>query len=213
MKIATSRTLVLAIVAACTTAARADFLINYYLDLADGESISRGMVYNTYPNGGAGATWAFGAPSGASVWTDPFPKNTAVNVASLIGLSGYDESGSTPTATGLYLGLNNSDGELALGHTFEEVFSDTTYTEQEMIDAVLLATSGQDWPIIQPGLDKVFDFMGHYQSRLSAYNTHSMIVGFSDGRMAGTLYTVPEPTSFLAVGLGIGALALRRKRK
>ncbi|MFK4985339.1 hypothetical protein ACI4B7_26295, partial [Klebsiella pneumoniae] len=91
--------------------------------------------------------------------------------------------------------------------------------EGDLLSDIRLATSGQDWPIIQPGLDGVSAFIngdakngilqpgGTPQSALFVPNGQFAVMSFSEGTLLGygtasMVQSTPEPASMIALGLG-----------
>lgn len=104
--------------------------------------------------------------------------------------------------------------------------------EENVIDDIELATSGQDFPIIDPAFDRLSEFThgdgthgilgpgGVEHSIFFGPNADFSIVAFSDGQILGsgtstvntTFRAVPEPASMAAMGMGLLALARRRRK-
>lgn len=102
-------------------------------------------------------TWAFGANgAGQTVLTNPFPKTDPMTGALLIGIVQGLASDPNPEEKHVVLLLSDEGANLSEHIAWGTLFRNTL--EEQLIASIELATSGQDWPIIQPGLDAVVAF-------------------------------------------------------
>lgn len=175
---------------------------------------------------GSSLTWPFNAVSpGDTVLYNPFPKSDPTTGALLLGIT-HDLPGDAPGQKHAVLFMDDYAASLAEHIAWGTLFRNTL--EEGLISDIELATSGQDWPIIQPGLDGVSNFVngdaktgilqpdGTPQSTLFAPTGSFTVMSFSDGTVLGhgvasEIQTTPEPASMAF--LGFGALALIRRRK
>jgi hypothetical protein len=145
------------------TAARADdpqdIQLSYdvHLDQAM-PAITNIITFNSYANGG-GAWWAASVPANTldSTITDPFLKSSAnAPIAALmIGLV-QDLPNDAPGQKHIVLMMDTAAAQAANHIAWGTLFRNTL--EDQLIADLELATSGQDWPIIQPGLDALGAF-------------------------------------------------------
>lgn len=201
-----------------------EYYTNYLTNVQVGQPVTNIMMAEEY-DGGGGMTWAFQANgSGQTLLTNPFAKPFPYQSAVLIGLV-QDLVGDPPGQKHVVLFMNNQAASNVQNIAWGTIFLDTL--EQQLIADIELATSGQDWPIIEPGLQGVSDFLQAAKSAQVGPNGTSgsiwfdigssfSVVAFSDGQIIGDGESyheaVPEPASLAALGIGAIAL-LRRKRK
>jgi hypothetical protein len=113
----------------------------------------------------------------------------------------------------------NLSNNIAWGTLFQNTLEDALIADIE------LATSGQDWPIIQPGLDAVSAFtngdamnLGSESVPVSAWfatgGTFS-VATWSDGTIIGSGFSeitpVPEPATMSLLSIGVLSLIRRKK--
>lgn len=136
--------------------ASADYLSSYAVTLDTGQPVTRIMMLERGEFWG-GMTWAFEAGGvGQSVLTNPFPKSDPMSDALLIGIVQGLASDPNPEEKHVVLFLSDEAAELSEHIAWGTLFRNTL--EEQLIAHIELATSGQDWPIIQPGLDAVVAF-------------------------------------------------------
>jgi hypothetical protein len=109
------------------------------------------------------STWAFSADgNGSTTITNPFPTDSPTTTALLIGIVSDLTTDGSAGQQHLVLFMDNTAAQLsnhiAFGTLFGTSASQHPVTEEEVISDLLLATSGQDFPIITPGLDALGDF-------------------------------------------------------
>ncbi len=211
-------------VSACFASAQVQYYTNYLTNINLGQPVTNIMIAEQHESGGA-ITWAFQANgNGQTLITNPFPSDVLYQNAVLIGLV-QDLVGDPPGQKHVVLFMNNQAASNVQNIAWGTIFLNTF--EQDVIADLELATSGQDWEIIQPGLDGVSNFLEAAKSAQVGPNgtdgsiwfdigSSFSVVAFSDGQIIGDgesyLETVPEPASLAALGIGAVAL-LRRKRK
>lgn len=207
--------------------ARAGYNTQYTVDFdgPDSYEITNIMMYEEGP-GTSSLTWPFRAVSpGHNVLYNPFSTDSPTQASLLLGIT-HDLPNDAPGQKHVVLFMDTYAAQLAEHIAWGTLFRNTL--EENLISDIELATSGQDWNIIQPGLDHVFAFAngdaktgilqptGAPQSALFVPNGQFAVMSFSDGAILGygtaeTIQTTPEPASMAA--LGMGALALLRRRK
>jgi hypothetical protein len=220
------RGLILALLGACGTLASAtQYFTSYHVTLEPEFSspVTNIMMFEEHNSGGS-ATWAFQAAGGAtSVLNNPFPHNPVPVRSFLMGIT-QDLPGDPEGQKHVVLFMDDFAASLTNHIAWGTIFRNTL--ESDLIAALELATSGQDWPIIQPGLNFIDAFnqgdarniLGPGGFTYSAYfqtgGTFS-VMAFSDGTQIGqgfsAITAVPEPASLAA--LGLGAIAFLRKRR
>ncbi len=219
--------------------AKAGWFTSYDVTLAAGFPDVTNIILLERSDSGSSSTWAFTALG------DPFqPNETLINnpfshdqppaEALLIGLAtGLPGDGSDPQQH-VVLMMNDNAAALANHISWQTLFRNTL--EQEVIDDILLGTSGQDFPIVLPGIGRVNDFAygdgdtgilgpaGIPQSIWFTEGSSFTVMAFSDGTVLGTGVSssdfvpdptaTPEPSTAIAglIGLGIGCFYLKRRR-
>lgn len=175
-----------------------------------------------------GTTWAFEAyPNNWNILENPFPKDFPNASSLLIGLT-QDLPGDAPGQQHVVLMMDDTAAALAENVAWGTLFGNTL--EDQLIAAIALATSGQDWPIIQPGLDAVSTFangdatdgirdgLAQPQSAWFATGGSFSVLTWSDGRRIGsgtstiTEVPVPEPTTATLLLSGLCALGTVARR-
>lgn len=228
-------------------AARADEPLDIHLSYTvstDGTlpDITRIVTFNSYANGGTGAWWASMVPGGATTTLidDPFLKSSANAPLDglMLGLV-QDLAGDPPGQKHMVLLMSSAAADLSANIAWGTLFANTN--ETELIANLELATSGQDFSIIEPGLNALYAFaLGDARTGVlgpggvatdawfslgmvspGATTTSSFkLVAFSSGQIIGegiaslqTLSPVPEPEGgvLLMVGLLVVSMAARRR--
>lgn len=220
------RVSILACLAVSASLASAQQYMSNYLTTVDlGRPVTNLLMVEDRDGGGGGITWAFTAEGeSTSLLTNPFPNDNPVTSSLLIGLV-QDLDGDPPGQKHVVLFMNDSAANNVQHIAWGTIF--TTTLEPQLIADIELATSGQDWEIIMPGLQGVLDFAQAAKSArvgpngLEASAWFDMgggfsLVAFSEGQIigSGTSYNtvVPEPASLAALGVGAAALLRRRRR-
>lgn len=220
------RVSILACLAVSASLANAQQYMSNYLTTVDlGRPVTNLLMVEDNAGGGGSVTWAFTAEGeSTTLLSNPFPSDFPVTSSLLIGLV-QDLDGDPSGQKHVVLFMNDDAASNVQHIAWGTIF--TTTLEPQLIADIELATSGQDWEIIQPGLDGVWEFAqaaksarvgpgGQEGSAWFDMEGGFSLVAFSDGQTigSGTSYNsvVPEPASLAA--LGVGALALiRRKRR
>lgn len=217
---------VIACFATCAAFASAqlEYYTNYLTHVNIGQPVTNIMIAEEHQSGGA-LTWPFQADgNGSSLLANPFPSPVPYQSAVLIGLV-QDLVGDPPGQKHVVLFMNNQAASNVQNIAWGTIFLETN--ENQLIADIELATSGQDWEIIQPGVDAVSNFLEQAKSaQVGPGGTDGSIwfdlgssfsvVAFSEGQLIGEgesyIEVVPEPASLAALGIGAVAL-IRRKRK
>ena len=220
-----------AVISGATSLRAADYFVSYDVTLDAGfNEVTNIMLAQKTENGG-GLTWAFTANGGPVATTttieDPFLKSELITGNFLIGLT-QGLSGFPPDQKHVVLMMSDASAALANNIAWGTLFPTTL--EAQLIAAIELSTSGQDFAIIQPGIDAVSAFidgegssiLGAGGSRTSTYfglDDSFTVMAFTSGKQIGTglsLSTpVPEPSTY-AMGMlavfALGAVARNRRK-
>jgi hypothetical protein len=146
-----------------SSAARADdpldIQLTYDVHLSQAlPAISDIVTFNSYADGG-GAWWSSAVPAGTLDYTitDPFLKSSAnaPTGAFMVGLV-QDLAGDAPGQKHIVLMMDSAAAQAANHIAWGTLFRNTL--EDQLIAELELATSGQDWPVIQPALDALGAF-------------------------------------------------------
>ncbi|MBN9501526.1 MAG: hypothetical protein BGO01_04495 [Armatimonadetes bacterium 55-13] len=210
---------------ATVASAQVQYLTSYDVTLDFGSPVTNIMM-GEKTEGGGSLTWAFEASgNGTTTLNNPFPSPEPKTSALLIGIV-QDLPGDPEGQKHVVLMMDNNAASLVNHIAWGTVFPTTL--EEQLISDLELATSGQDWEIIQPGLDGVSTFLdgeamnilgpgGFTDSAWFDLNDSFTVMAFSDGQVIGSgqshLAAVPEPTSCAAIGIGLIAMVRRRKVK
>ncbi len=210
--------------------ARAGYNASYTATLDQGVPDVTNILMLEQWSGGGATTWAFSAAGDGDTTTitNPFPTDTPTLSSLLIGLS-QDPDGpdGSPGQLHVVLMMDNTAASLVDHIAWGTVFQNTD--EDQLIAAIQLATSGQDFSIITPGLDAIGAFAsgdatnilgpgGVTYSAWFATGGPFTVVSFSDGNIIGTgtsadIFTAPEPSSVALLGLGAGGLLGHRRHR
>lgn len=192
-----------------------------------------GSVNDSY--GWGSTSWAFTSAWSSITntfdtdWFDLEAAEPTVTRSVLIGLVQDLPTDGSAGQKHVVLFMDTEAADLSENIAWGTLFRNTL--EENLIDDIELATSGQDSATIQPGFDGIEEFLegdgthgilgagGTEHSIWFGPNENFRIVAFSDGLTLGsgtstvgtTVTAVPEPTSFLAIGVGIAGLLRRRK--
>lgn len=176
---------------------------------------------------GSGTTWPFRVDYGSTstTLTNPFDLPRPPAQSLLVGLA-HDLPNDAPGQEHVVLMMDDEAASLSNHIAWGTLFRNTL--EENLIDDIKLATSGQDWDIIQPGLDGLGTFafndadngiLGPGGVSHTAWFTTGgsfTVMSFSDGAIIGTgtssVQAVPEPASLAAIGVGLATLARRRRK-
>jgi hypothetical protein len=213
-------------------AAEVQYVTSYTATLNTGQPVTNIMLLEEGEGFGSSA-WAFSMDGqGTSTLTNPFPTTNIVQRSLLIGIVAdlVTDPAAVPSAVGVdqkHIVLFMDDNAAALSNhiAWGTLFRNTL--EEQLIADLELATSGQDWPIIQPGLDGVDAFTqgdaktgilapgGIPTSAWFATGGTFTVMSWSDGTVVGSgtsqMTQVPEPAS-LALCLVAAAFLQRRRR-
>jgi hypothetical protein len=165
-------------------------------------------------------TWAFGAnPEGTSTIANPFPYSSPPAHTLILGLVSNLPGDDTLNTPHMLLFMDPTGAGLASGADWNTLFPNTS--ESALIANLELATSGQDWSIVTPGLDFISNFaVTDAASSWFSTGGNFSAVTFSNGVLVGSGTstitaegTVPEPSGALTLALALGLLWwLRRHR-
>lgn len=203
-------------------------------------AITNIVTFNSYANG-SGAWWAATIPAGTTAATidDPFMKssaNTPVD-ALMLGLV-QDLPGDAAGQMHVVMMMSDAAAAAARHIAWGTLFRNTD--EDSLVAAIELATSGQDWELIQPGVDAIFAFaqgdarsgiLGPGSMPIDAWfalgavvpgtttSSNFSMMAFSSGELIGTgtslvttLAPVPEPASGALLAIGLTAIGWRLRR-
>jgi len=208
---------------ALSAAANAQYFNHYDITLEDNFQITNILIAEEYEDSGS-LTWAFEVGGmGTTRVTNPFPSPALLRGA-MIGLA-QDLPGDPQGQKHVVLMMHPEAAALSANIAWGTLFRNTL--EANLIDDIELATSGQDWPIVLPALERINLFLdtdfsdgilgpgGIPQTGWYDGNGPFTVMAFSDGKQLGTgtidQEPVPEPASLAALALGVAALR-RRKR-
>lgn len=135
--------------------ANVQYFTSYRVNLHFGQPVTN-IIMLEVGDGFGGATWAFTASGeGETLLNNPFPSQSPVQSSLLIGLV-RDLPNDAPGQVHVVLLLDPEAAQLANHIAWGTLFRDTR--EEDLIAAIELATSGQDWPIVLPALEEVSFF-------------------------------------------------------
>lgn len=220
--------------AAFATADRTVWTSHYHINSPDFEVTN--LIANESGDGWGGSSWAYDAGQGQTTNIDlSFSGlfnfiNTPPTSSIMIGLA-QDLPGDAPGQEHVVLLMDNTAASLAKDIAWGASFQNTD--EDQLIAAIQLYTSGQDFPTIQPGIDFTNQFLGgdamngildsDGQSHSAWFNTGDSfsVVAWSSGQIIGTgtsditsaVVPTPEPASMAMLGIGAVALIRRRNKK
>jgi hypothetical protein len=175
---------------------------------------------------GTSATWAFTAfGNGSTLLQNPFVHNDQILTSLLIGETQGLATDPDPTQKHIVLFMDPTTAAASENIDWGTLFPNTD--EAQLIAALELATSGQDWSIIQPGLDAVFTFTGGDAQNIPgglgpvsawfATGGSFTAMAFSEGVTVGsgvsTVSLTPEPgTAAMLLG-ALAIIAILSKRR
>jgi hypothetical protein len=184
------------------------------------------------PGFGSG-TWAFQADGDnpdfpvTTLLVNPFPHSDIPTTALLMEIA-TDFPGDAPGQQHVVLMMDPFAAALSNHIAWGTLFRSTL--EEDLIAAIQLATSGQDFPIIDPGLDFLSNFahgdavdgiLGPGGIPQSAWFTPGgafSVMGFSDGQVIGTgasdvTVAAPEPATIVYFSLALLAFPILKRRR
>jgi hypothetical protein len=218
-----------------------DIQLSYDITLnVPGPAITNILTFNHYVDGG-GTWWAAEVPAGVTghTITDPFLKSSANRPLEALQLGlVQDLPNDAPGQKHVVMMMSEAAAQRASGVAWGTLFRNTL--EEHVVAAIELATSGQPFNVIEPGLSVLGDFtegdaqngildglaqpvsawfsLGAVQPGSTSFSNFT-VMAFSDGQVLGqglaslqTLAPVPEPDSFALALAGLLLLgrALRR---
>jgi hypothetical protein len=202
---------------------------SYTFNLNIGSPVYDIMAYESGPSWG-GESWAYGATGNGQTTISPFfPTNLQPTSTLLLGLvDNLQGDGGTiaDPVTHVVLFMDDTAATDAANIAWGTLFPNTD--EDQLISNIELATSGQSWATITPGLDAVGDFTGGdattgilnpdgtSQSAWFATGGDFTIETWTNGQILGygtsQVLVTPEPAPFAALGLGCLVFLRRRRR-
>lgn len=220
--------------AVLATADRTIYTSHYHINSPDFE-VTNIIANESAPEWG-GSSWAYYAGAGDTTNIDLSFGNlfnfisTPPQTSILIGLA-HDLPNDAPGQQHVVLMMDNTAASLAQNIAWGTLFRNTD--EDQLIAAIQLYTSGQPFPVIQPGIDFTNQFLGGdaqtgildnlAQSHSAWFNTGDSfsVVAWSSGQVIGTgtsditseVVPTPEPASMAMLGIGAVALIRRRFKK
>jgi hypothetical protein len=190
-------------------------------DVVSDYSINSAIIFNTYGDG-SGFANSYYIPSGDSVLSDGFPKDSN-NPPLATFFMGLDSS----SPDHLVIAFNSAYAQSAVGQEFSSLFSG--WGESDIVSALIfLGTPGTDTDVVglNAAITEVFSF-GDYLTSLNALteanNGQFDLIRFSEGTDIGSGTThltaltssVPEPSTWAMLVLGfagIGLMTYRRRK-
>jgi len=205
-------------------------------------AITNIVTFNSYASGGTGSWWASTVPANSVSTTiaDPFWKSSANAPidALMLGLV-QDLPGDAPGQKHMVLMMSEAAATAATSIAWGTLFTSTN--EATLIGNLEVATSGQDWPVIEADVTALYAF-ANGDARVGVLGPGGLpidswfslggvvpgatttgnftVLAFSDGQVLGqgvaslsTLAPVPEPGGvvLLLVGLLTVATVVRRR--
>lgn len=143
--------------ALCASAtAYAHYHTSYTVSLNTGQPVTNIMMLER-GDGWGGATWAYQASgTGETEIINPFNLHDPVTRSLLIGIVQGLPGDANPEQKHVVLFMSDAAADLSLHIAWGTLFRNTV--EEGLIAGIELATSGLDWPLIEPGLTAVNDF-------------------------------------------------------